>query len=147
MSDPEKTIGMVVSMGNSPDAARAALARFAPRRVVFVVSPKTHRDACTVAGETPSIESHNFLIIKDPYSLNGAYRTVRNQLPELLDTLGITRAQAIIDFTGGTKAMSGALLLASAEMGFQRFNYVNVKKSDDGTGTVKIGRASCRERV
>ena len=64
------------------------------------------------------------VLVTDPTDLIACHQAVVQGLRMLRDDYGLTRDEIRIDFTGGTKAMAAAAVLAAAPDGYQ-FIYVS----------------------
>lgn len=129
---------MIMSLGGSPEPLKKSLAEHQPDIVIFFAS----HDSIIKSGEIfkdlatkPKIETE---ITENPNSLYECYvtakrcvaRAAKHEMPE---------QDIIVDYTGGTKVMSAALLLATAGHDFG-FNYVGGDaRSKDGLGVVQNG--------
>lgn len=71
--------------------------------------------------------------------LNACYRTLRQQIPQLLEKHRIAPESVLVDYTGGSKPMSAALVLAATEF-FQNFAYVGGERDKAGLGRTLPGR-------
>ena len=135
---------MILSLGGSPEPLRKSIAEHQPDILIFFAS----HDSVIKSGEVlqglatkPKTETE---IAENPNSLYECYkaakrcvdRAARHELPE---------QDIIVDYTGGTKVMSAALLLATAGHSFG-FNYVGGDmRSKDGLGVVQNGHEQMYE--
>ncbi|HOU51741.1 MAG: TIGR02710 family CRISPR-associated protein [Smithella sp.] len=135
---------MIMSLGGSPEPLRKSLAEHQPHILIFFAS----HDSVIKSGEVlqglatkPKTETE---ITENPNSLYECYkaakrcidRAARREIPE---------QDIIVDYTGGTKVMSAALLLATAGHAFG-FNYVGGdERSKDGLGVVQNGHEQMYE--
>ena len=71
--------------------------------------------------------------------LNTCYRTLRQQIPLLLQKHSIAPESVLVDYTGGSKPMSAALVLAATEF-FHNFAYVGGGRDKDGLGKTLAGQ-------
>lgn len=78
--------------------------------------------------------------------LNACYRTLRQQIPLLLHKYSIAREAVLVDYTGGSKPMSAALVLAATEF-FQNFAYVGGVRDKDGVGRTLPGQEQLVEQT
>jgi CRISPR-associated protein (TIGR02710 family) len=78
--------------------------------------------------------------------LNACYRTLRQQIPQLLHKHGIAPESVLVDYTGGSKPMSAALVLAATEF-FQNFAYVGGERDKDGVGRTLPGQEQLVEQT
>lgn len=81
-----------------------------------------------------------YIEIEQFESLGPCYLELRKKIPELLKEHKVNPEEVLVDYTGGTKTMSAALVLAGMER-FENFSYVGGKeRSNNGLGTVIDGQ-------
>ena len=144
---PMVPTAMVLTVGGSPDAIRAALADAEPQQVLFVVSEGSK--SLVEKGILPGFPANPFqwerLLISDHEDIGSSYREIRRGIGEWIERRDIAPAAVAVDITGGTKTMSAALALAGVER-FSRFRYVGGDARDSGglgrvlTGSERIKR-------
>jgi CRISPR-associated protein (TIGR02710 family) len=65
---------------------------------------------------------------------------IKANIPQLLESKEVSPEEVLVDYTGGTKPMSAALVLATIEK-FNNFSYIGGKeREEDGLGIVIDGR-------
>lgn len=141
----ERVLGLLLTVGGTPEPMVYAVDRTHPVAVVFVCSEQTQTTVVEIKrrleellpeGSSPIYKT---LIVDDPANLIDCHRRVTEGLAYLRNERGLLREQIRIDFTGGTKAMSAAAVLAAAPDGY-RFSYVSGAKRDkSGVGIVLSG--------
>lgn len=129
---------MIISLGSSPTPLIKSLEEYHPPVVIFMAS----HDSITMEGEVlkdypkkPTVRSE---ITEDPNSMFECYKAARRCVERVREC---DPKQVMIDYTGGTKVMSAALVLATAGYPFQ-FNYVGGETRDrnkQGLGIVTDG--------
>jgi len=129
---------MIMSVGGSPEPLKKSIAEHQPEILIFFVSHDSNLKSGEVlqgAGFKPKVETE---ITENPNSLFECYkaakrcvdRAARHKIPE---------QDIIVDYTGGTKVMSAALLLATVGHAYG-FNYVGGDtRSKEGLGVVENG--------
>lgn len=130
---------MILSLGGSSEPLKKSIAEQRPERLIFFASHESNAklgDVLRVEGYKPSkIETE---ITENPNSLYECYKTARCCV-ERASRTGVSDQDILVDYTGGTKVMSAALLLATAGRAFS-FNYVGGdERSKDGLGVVQNG--------
>jgi len=137
--------GVLLTVGSTAAPLLHTLPQLRPGAVVFVCSEQTqetvvkvkHALAEQLSGEEPP--RYKTLIVADPVNLVECHRGVAEGLRFLRDEIGLEREAIRIDFTGGTKAMSAAAVLAAAPEGY-RFLYVSgAERNKGGVGVVQDG--------
>lgn len=63
--------------------------------------------------------------------LGPCYRELRRKIPEILAETKVKPGEVLVDYTGGTKTMSAALVLAGSEL-FDQFSYVGGEQREKG---------------
>ncbi|MBI2566877.1 MAG: TIGR02710 family CRISPR-associated protein [Candidatus Schekmanbacteria bacterium] len=151
MSPPESRApapaAMILTVGGAPAPLIASIARQRPRKLIFLASPQTAGSIETdILPKLPPDYHHLGLeIVVTPSAelLDECYKALRLRVTEILERWGIDPADACVDFTGGTKVMSAAAVLAFADRG-ARFSYVGSAdeeaRSKGGVGVVIDGR-------
>lgn len=150
---------LILTVGGAPQPIVASIKHWQPLRVIFVVSADTR--ACVDTDQehngkpSPSILTslknngitdfagrYNFLQITDPQD----YTTLVSELRQLDDKVAsfgqdYSDSQVIVDFTGGTKAMSAAMALTASRWEGCVISYVGGKeRTKEGVGVVVDGQ-------
>ena len=132
---------MLVSLGGSPEPVLYTLGQQQPEYILFFVSAES-------AGQIQGIirELHISVGIsavscrRQRRSLGDCYRALRDHLPSKLAQWGLSPQELLVDYTGGTKSMSAAIVLATIEQA-HRYSYVGgVERDKGGVGVVLGGR-------
>ncbi|WP_152971914.1 TIGR02710 family CRISPR-associated CARF protein [Desulfatitalea tepidiphila] len=129
---------MIVSLGGSPEPIRLSIGRYRPEQVIFFAS----HDSAALAGETLAALDYKprlaFEITEDPNSLLECFRKAR-QCVQRARISGLAPDRVMLDYTGGTKVMTAALLLAGIDQRYH-YNYVGGDRRDkEGVGVVLSG--------
>ncbi len=135
---PDNTKLMLMSLGGSPDPLIKSISTYMPEKVIFFAShesvPLSH-DILSAVKEKPKPE---FVITENPNSLYECYIKARECIDRVQKT-GVPPQAIMVDYTGGTKVMTAALLVAALGRSY-RFNYVGGSMRDkDGLGPVIKG--------
>ena len=129
---------MLMTLGGSPEPLAKSIQAHKPEKIIFLAS----HDSVSLSGEIfrsvgykPSSE---FEITEDPNLLFECYKSARRCIDRVNKT-GISSDEVLADYTGGTKVMTAALILATAGQKY-RFNYVGGgRRNKEGVGTVISG--------
>jgi hypothetical protein len=138
----------VCTVGGSPEPLVAALEKFRPARVLFVVSPDSRASLPRIV-ETLAAKGYELgpgtrqsVQVRDPDDIVVCVQDMREQLdPEVRRW----RAQGsdhdvVADVTGGTKCMSAALALVARPWTGVQFAYVGgAQRTQQGLGVVVSG--------
>ena len=129
---------MIMSLGGSPDPLKKSLVEHQPDVVIFFASHDSVLKAGDVLQDTVTKPKTETEITENPNSLYECYKAAKKCV-ERAAKHNIPEQDIIVDYTGGTKVMSAALLLATAGRAFG-FNYVGGdERSKDGLGIVQNG--------
>lgn len=129
---------MIMSLGGSIEPLIKSINTNQPERIVFLVS----HDSVSLSGEIfkalpykPTVE---YEITEDPNLMFECYKSARRCI-DRVSKEDISPEDVLVDYTGGTKVMTAALILASAGYPY-RFNYVGGdRRNKGGVGTVIAG--------
>ena len=128
---------MLVSLGGSPEPVLYTLGQQQPEYILFFVSDKSASEIQGIIRELP-YQCRDFDRILSPSAeiLGDCYRALRDHLPSKLVQWGLSPEELLVDYTGGTKSMSAALVLATIEQA-HRYSYVGgVERDKGGVGVV-----------
>ena len=132
---------MLVSLGGSPEPVIYTLGRQQPEYILFFVSAESAGQIQVIIRELP-YQCRDFDRILSPSAeiLGDCYSAVRDHLPNKLAQWGLSPAELLVDYTGGTESMSAAIVLATIEQA-HRYSYVGgVERDKGGVGVVLDGR-------
>jgi CRISPR-associated protein (TIGR02710 family) len=134
---------MLVSVGGSPNQVVYTLSQNRPEYILFFVSPETQATLLGIIRKLPDdYQCRAFDIIRTDSgdSLSDCLRALREALPGKLSQWGLKMEDLLVDYTGGTKSMAAALVLATIER-VPRYSYVGgLERDRGGTGVVVDGR-------
>ena len=129
---------IIASLGGSPQPVILSVAANHPDRIIFLSSHDTVKLSADVLGALDFQPEVEYEIVDNPNLLSECYQKCRLCI-DRAEKHGYLPDQILVDYTGGTKVMTAALLLASIGKHFQ-FNYVGGKQRDkDGVGVVLNG--------
>lgn len=129
---------MIMSLGGSPDPLKKSIENHKPARIVFLAS----HDSISLSGEIlknlkprPVVENE---ITENPNVMFECYKAA-GRCVDRVRAAGVAPGDVVVDYTGGTKVMTAALILATIGHPFQ-FSYVGGDaRNKDGLGTVMDG--------
>ena len=124
--------GLVISVGGTPAPVIKAIARQKPDFILFAASegtkPLIENEILPALDYIPQYQA---LTLTDHESIGDCYREMRDAMRQWLDSVGMAAESVYVDYTGGTKTMSAALVLAGVER-FSAFTYVGGEQRDKG---------------
>jgi hypothetical protein len=130
---------MLVSLGGSPEPVLYTLNQKQPAYILFFVSAESVGQIREVIyGLTFPWQDIDRIVSPSAEILGDCYRALRDRLPEKLALWGIAPEELLVDYTGGTKSMSAALVLATIEQAY-RYSYVRGVERDKGGVGVVLG--------
>lgn len=140
MEQSTRCRAMLVSLGGSPEPVLYTLNQQQPAYVLFFVSPQSESELQPVINGLAFRCTFGIITSSSAEDLGVCYRALREHLPARLAQWGITEGDLVVDYTGGTKSMSAALVLATVER-IHRYSYVGgVERDKQGMGVVIGGR-------
>lgn len=138
MDELSKSILMIMTLGGSPEPLKKSIEINHPEHIIFLAS----HDSVSLSGKVlmdiklkPSTE---YEITEDPNLLFECYKAARRCV-DRVKKKNVSYKRVLVDYTGGTKVMTAALILATVGHKYN-FNYVGgEQRNKDGVGTVKNG--------
>ena len=129
---------MIMSLGGSPEPLIRSIRENRPERIVFLAS----HDSISLSGEIlkaldfkPTVE---YEITENPNLMYECYKAARDCITRV-QSRKVYPEHVMVDYTGGTKVMTAALILATAGFPYI-FNYVGgEKRNKNGVGIVIDG--------
>lgn len=141
----ERKQALIASLGGTPEPVVKAITEHRPKVVCFFASQQSVGQIGPVLdlawdatdGMWQPTKRHTVLT-DDPEDLIHCYQQAL-QGAAWIEEQGISPEEVVVDYTGGTKAMTAALVLATIGKGY-RFSYVGGKeRTKGGLGTVIDG--------
>lgn len=137
---------MLMTLGGSPEPLKKSIETNKPERIIFLAS----HDSVSLAGDVfkglENKPSPEYEITEDPNLLYECYKAARRCV-ERINKSGITPNKVTVDYTGGTKVMTAALILATVGLKY-KFSYVGGdRRNKNGVGTVIDGQEKMFEEM
>lgn len=130
----------LVSAGGSPAPILLVLRRHRPKHVWYFCSAGSRGNADAIQAELDWHPAPRFIEVTRFEELGPCYRELRRRIPEVLAESKVDPAEVLVDYTGGTKTMTAALVLASMEL-FDQFSYVGGEQREkSGLGVTLEGK-------
>ncbi len=150
---PAQPTVLLASVGGTPAPVIFSIRQHNPDKIVFFASSDSRRiinDSILPAlfTATGRIPEHEFIITPDEEDVGASTFELLNRMPEALRKLNVKGViwPNLIDYTGGTKTMSAAVVWASSRYPC-RFSYIGSLTSEHrnkgGLGIVLDGREKC----
>jgi len=133
-----KVRAVLMSVGGSPEPLLVILRRHRPEQVWYFCSVESRSVAEEVQAQLEWRPLARYVEVERFEELGPCYRELRRKIPELLAESKIPRSEVLVDYTGGSKTMSAALVLAAVEW-FHRFSYIGGEKRDKGGLGIVVG--------
>ena len=121
----------LVSVGGSPAPVLLTLRQHRPTHVWYFCSAGSRDVADEIHVQLDWHPDRDFIEIDRFEELGPCYRALRAAIPALLGKWKVRPADVLVDYTGGTKTMSAALVLAATEL-FDQFSYVGGEQRGKG---------------
>lgn len=132
---------LLISVGGSPNPLIYSLNERRPNYIIFFASTETREQIPLILREI-DFQPKAFEQIVTPLAenLSECYKALRKKLPEILDGFKISYQDLIVDYTGGTKTMSAAVVLATIDKSSE-YSYVGgTERNKQGLGVVIDGK-------
>jgi len=134
--------GMIVSVGGAPSPIIFSLNNSRPDYICFFVSKESRK--MLEEEILPKLEFqprlYDWIVTPNAELLSECYSSLAKKLPEIIEKWGFSPDQICVDYTGGTKTMSAALVLATIEKSCF-YSYVGGdERSKGGLGIVLDGK-------
>ena len=129
---------MIISLGGTPYPLIKSISTYCPEKVIFLASHDSVPLSQTILNKVPEKPAIEFEITENPNSMYNCYQKAMDCVARALKSR-LNPEYIMVDYTGGTKVMATALILASLGRSF-RFNYVGgIQREKDGLGIVMKG--------
>jgi CRISPR-associated protein (TIGR02710 family) len=130
---------LLVSVGGSPAPILHTLRTHRPTHVGYFCSAGSRVKAEEIQAQLEFNPIADFLEVAAYEDLGPCYAALRAWLPGWLTLYNFAPEDVTVDYTGGTKTMSAALVLAASEL-FSHFSYIGGTQRDKaGSGIVLSG--------
>ncbi len=144
---------LLVSVGGSPAPIAYSIKEHKPAAVIFFVSKNSRKLVSEgifkfLLDNECSIPDHEFIVTPDEQDVGESVRVLLKQVPKAMLKLGYDTLlwPSIVDYTGGTKTMSAALVWASSKFN-TTISYVGTLdesgRNKNGLGVVIDGHEKC----
>lgn len=121
----------LVSVGGSSAPVLHVLRQHRPAHVWYFCSAGSRGIADSIQAQLDWHPAPRFIEVARFEELGPCYRELRRKLPEILAEARVAPEAVLVDYTGGTKTMSAALVLAATEL-FRQFSYVGGAQREKG---------------
>lgn len=140
MNSPSSITAALVSVGGSTAPVIHVLRQHRPAHVWYFCSAGSRAIADAIQAELGWHPAPRFIEVERFEELGPCYRELRLKIPEILDESRVNPCDVLVDYTGGTKTMSAALVLAATEL-FDQFSYVGGEQREKhGLGVTVDGK-------
>jgi len=134
---PSKVTAVLASVGETTAPVLYVLRQHRPAHVWYFCSAGSRANAEEIQEQLDWHPAPRFIEVERCEELGPCYKELRHKIPDILAGTEVPPEEVLVDYTGGTKTMSAALVLAATEL-FQQFSYVGGEKRDE-TGRVISG--------
>ncbi len=128
---PPPVQAVLVSVGGAPAPILCMLRHHQPGHAWYFCSEGSRKNAEDIQAQLAWHPHCDFIEVARFEELGPCYQELRRRIPELLKKWRMDAAGVLVDYTGGTKTMSAALVLAATEI-FGRFSYVGGEQREKG---------------
>lgn len=134
---------LLVSVGGTPEQTIKSIGFNKCEYVIFFCSKETYRLVPEIRDEAAGsmkIKEYERIVTDSSEDMGKCYRAILQRLPTILDLWGMNYEDMIVDYTGGTKTMTSALVLATIEY-CNKYSYVGGEdRTKNGVGVVIGGQ-------
>jgi len=132
---------LIISVGGTPAPIIKTIDYYHPEIVVFFVSKDSDKDINRIWDElTFKPNCYDFLKTDSAEDINRCYEILYISIPEKMEYYDVSPDELMVDYTGGTKSMTAALVLASIDYA-KHFAYVGGEaRTKDNKGVVINGK-------
>lgn len=125
MPDLEQCKGLLITVGGTPNPVAFSINHHQPEKVMFFTSLASRSE---IEDKVRPLATHRWtdqeiITTDDAQDLTRCLEVLRDELPRRLSVLRLTMEDLMVDYTGGTKTMSAALVLACINAPV-RYSYV-----------------------
>ncbi len=144
MAHDQPVPALVIALTDDLSAAAYSINRLSPESLCFVLP-----ESAKLLVETevqPKISQMprrwDWVLLPDTQSFPACYHTIARSLPGMLRTWGIEPGSLVVDLTGATPAMAGALALVAMPFTARIVSIVSATEGREGDATTIEGRES-----
>lgn len=137
------TKAIIISVGGSPEPVIYCLNKQQPQYIIYFTSSDSREQVRQNIEPQLNFKpkDHDFIVTPNYEDLLVSIKEIMRRLPKLLDLWGLDPADLAVDYTGGSKTMSAALVLTLVNSECKGFSYVGGTARDkQGLGVVIKGR-------
>lgn len=132
---------LLISVGGTPEPVAFSIDYHKPEVIIFFTSAGSRAEIGTKVKRLTTHEwlDQEVIVTPDPQDLTQSMEALANELPSRLKVLGASSSDVVVDYTGGTKTMSVALVLATINEPVT-YSYVGGRvRTKEGLGVVLDG--------
>ena len=141
MAQDQPIKALVIALTDDAAAAVYSINRLKPDALCFVL-PEAGK-ATVESAVQPKIERMprrwDWIVVPETGEFAGCYQTLARSLPDLLRTWEVQPGELVVDLTGATSAMAGALTIAALPWSSRIVSLVPAREGQDSEP--QIGRA------
>lgn len=141
MAHEQPVAALVIALTDDLSSAAYSINRLCPESLCFVLpeSAKAMVETAVQPKLTQMPRRWDWVVIEDADNFPSCYKTIARALPGILNTWGIEQGSLIVDVTGATPAVAGALSLVAMPFTARIVSAVNPKEGRDGESIVIDG--------
>lgn len=141
MPDAQPAKALLISVGGTPEPVAYSINRHCPEALILFASRESRRE---IEDKVRPLTTHRWrdqevVTTESHEDLTACLSALERDLPRALASLGLRYEDLLVDYTGGTKTMSAALVLGTVHKPV-RYSYVGGKvRGKAGLGVVLDG--------
>lgn len=115
MNERPACAGLLISVGGSPNPVAYSINQHRPQKLLFFASRDSRSEIETKVRPltTHRWQDQEVITTPDHEDLTRCLGVLADELPGCLQNLNLSKTDLVVDYTGGTKTMSAALVLAT----------------------------------
>jgi len=132
---------MLISVGGSISPIICSLNKHKPKFIIFFTSKESEYQVSEITKKISfSYQATEKIVTPSAEIMEESYYVLWQRLPSILERWKIRPSQIIVDYTGGTKSMSVAVVLATLDF-CKKYSYIGGKeRTKEGLGVVVDGK-------
>lgn len=134
---------LFVSVGGTPEQTVKSIQFNKPQYIIFFCSKETYgltKEVINKVEHSIDIYEYERIVTDSPEDIGKSYRVIVQRLAEILEIWDMRYEDVIVDYTGGTKAMTSAVVLATISH-CNKYSYIGgVDRTKKGVGIVIDGK-------
>lgn len=132
---------MIISVGSTIEPIIFSLENQKPEYIIFFTSKETKEKVQEIINKLNyKVKCTHPIISDSSEDLNICFKTIQQEIPKIIKKWDLSLDDVIVDYTGGTKTMSAALVLGTIEFCKNYYYIGGTERDKNGVGVVISGK-------